>query len=164
MDRDRNRALFQLETIRPWRDQRRSLDVLWNLAGKPKAYRTVRRQSRIFRGSSTTQACWETKRLHIASKRSTVTMIKRLKLAFLFLVAGALFSGFYGSRSPATADSESKLSVDPVASTTPRGLPAWGPGPLPVPTADGAGVAFKPQDSQAQTPKLRYAEQLATGQ
>ncbi len=42
-------------------------------------------------------------------------MIKRLKLAFLFLVAGVLVGGAYGS------------SLDPVASTTPRGQPARGP-------------------------------------
>jgi hypothetical protein len=51
-------------------------------------------------------------------------MIKRIKLTFLFLIAGALFAVCYRSSPPANAGGSDR---HPVASTTPRGLPARGP-------------------------------------
>jgi hypothetical protein len=56
----------------------------------------------------------KTKRFRRASKSSFITMNKRLKLAFLFLVAGLLVAGFYRLNPPATAggtDSASRAAV-----------------------------------------------------
>ena len=80
------------------------------LVGKPKAYGTVRRQSR---------SQWFPKDLAHAGKRSatiarlslTVCMIKPLKLAFLFLIAGALVAGFYPNPPANTGGTD----LDPVA-------------------------------------------------